>query len=131
MKYCRSCGQNVQPVKKFSIGWFLFNLLTVVGGGIYILYWAFAKKKTCPICGGNDFDKPLSAQEITKLNKDEPIEHKPQVNSADKAIDWLANSNSKMESLNERLQKKNEAITQAREEKKRLKAQQKLEKVNG
>lgn len=126
LKYCQSCGQNVQPIKKFSIGWFLFSCLTIVGGGIYILYWAFAKKKTCPICGGRDFSKALSPEEIAQLNKGEHIELTPKSNSADKAINWLDNSNKKMEDFNLRMQKKNEAITQAREAKKRLKQEQKL-----
>lgn len=126
MKYCVSCGQNVQPVKKFSVGWFLFSCLTIVGGGIYILYWAFFKKKTCPICVSRDFSKALSPEEIAQSNNTEHIEITPQASSGDKAVDWLSNSNSKMEAFNLKLQKKNEAITQAREEKKRLKQEQKL-----
>lgn len=127
MKYCVSCGQNVQPSKKFSIGWFLFNCLTVVGGGLYILYWAFLKKRTCPICGGRDFTKALSPEEIAQLGKNEQV---TQVSSADKAIDWLANSNKKMEEFNLKMQKKNEEITQAREEKKRLKEEKNSQKFN-
>lgn len=56
MKYCKICNQNVTPVKKFSIGWFLFDLLTVVGGGIYILYYLFFKKKVCPMCNTNQLE---------------------------------------------------------------------------
>ena len=54
MKYCLNCKQNVMPSKKFSIGWFLINCLWIVGGGVYLVYWALLKKKTCPLCGGTN-----------------------------------------------------------------------------
>lgn len=69
MKYCKNCGQNVEPTKKFSIGWFLINFLWIIGGGVYLLYWLFLKKKTCPICHSNNFEhahKPGEADNIVK-----------------------------------------------------------------
>ena len=56
MKYCKSCNQNVQPTKKFSIAWFLINCLWIIGGGVYLLYFIFGKKKICPICYSSDFE---------------------------------------------------------------------------
>ena len=56
MKYCADCQRNVQPSKKFSIGWFLVNCIWILGAPVYLLYFVFAKKKTCPICGGNHFE---------------------------------------------------------------------------
>ena len=55
MKFCPSCNQMVRPAKKFSIGWFLINCLWIIGGGVYLLYWMFLKRKSCPICNGTDF----------------------------------------------------------------------------
>ena len=56
MKYCKVCNQNVMPVKQFSVGWFILNLLTVVGGGIYIINFLFLKKKVCPNCHCNKLE---------------------------------------------------------------------------
>ena len=56
MKFCKACNQNVMPTKKFSVVWFLIDLLTIVGGGIYIIYYLFFKKKGCPICGNNHLE---------------------------------------------------------------------------
>src|ERR1700738_369872 len=53
MKYCTTCGQNVNPTKKFSFGWFILNCLWIIGGGVYLLYWMALKKKACPICHGH------------------------------------------------------------------------------
>lgn len=112
MKYCPNCNQNVQPDKKFSIGWFLFSCITVVGGGVYIIYWALFKKKTCPICGGRDFGKPLS-----QINQTGHITT-PQATTGDKVVSWLADSNKKTEGLIEKLQKKNEEAIVRRNQKK-------------
>jgi hypothetical protein len=67
MKYCRSCGQNVQPTKKFSIAWFLINCIWLVGGIVYIIYFLFFKKKTCPICNGNNFEHEHKAGEADNI----------------------------------------------------------------
>ena len=55
MKYCNDCKRNVKPSKKFSIGWFIFNCLWLIGGVVYIIYY-FGKSKVCPICGGNHLE---------------------------------------------------------------------------
>ena len=65
IKYCNACGQNIQPIKKFSIGWFLFSCLTIVGGGIYILYFLFFKNKVCPICCGNELEDKRDIKDFT------------------------------------------------------------------
>lgn len=56
MQYCKNCGQNVTPIKKFSVVWFIIDCLTLVGGAVYIIYFLFFKKKTCPVCNGNNFE---------------------------------------------------------------------------
>lgn len=67
MKYCKNCGQNVEPTKKFSIGWFLINCLWIIGGGVYLLYWLLLKKKTCPICHSNNFEHAHAIGEVDNL----------------------------------------------------------------
>lgn len=57
IKYCKVCNRNVTPIKKFSIGWFLVNCIWIIGGAVYILYWALLKKKTCPMCNSHEFGK--------------------------------------------------------------------------
>lgn len=49
--YCELCRRDVPLKKKFN--WILFLILccTVVGGGVYIVwYLLFASKNRCPIC---------------------------------------------------------------------------------
>ena len=91
MKYCKSCNQNVQPTKHFSIGWFLVNCLWIIGGGVYLLYFIFMKKKTCPICNGNNFEHSL---EPNKLNTEDSI-------ISDTIINKLQTSNDKMKAKND------------------------------
>ena len=57
MKYCQACQQNVAPVKKFSVGWFLLWCLSLIGGFVYIFYYLLKKKNICPICGGKQLNK--------------------------------------------------------------------------
>lgn len=64
MKFCKDCSRNVQPTKKFSVGWFIVNCLWLIGGVVYIFYFLFAKKKVCPICGGDRFEHSHSNSEI-------------------------------------------------------------------
>jgi len=73
MKYCKVCGQNVEPVKKFSIPFFLINCLWLVGGIVYVIYYIFMKKKTCPICGGEQLEQAHSRDEAngTTLTREE------------------------------------------------------------
>lgn len=54
MKHCVHCDREVRPIKKFSWGWFLIWCITFVGGIVYIIYYAFFKKKECPICRSKD-----------------------------------------------------------------------------
>ena len=68
MKYCKNCKQNVNPTKKFSIGWFIINCFWIIGGGVYLLYFIL-KKKTCPICHGNNFEHSHSDSEINDINE--------------------------------------------------------------
>lgn len=66
MKYCKNCKQNVEPTKKFSFGWFIVNCLWLVGGVVYIIYF-ISKKKTCPICKGDNFEHTHSTNEINVI----------------------------------------------------------------
>lgn len=54
MKYCNNCNQNVQPYKKFSIGWFLLGF-----GVFYLIYYIVAKRKECPICGNTHLEHSI------------------------------------------------------------------------
>lgn len=71
MKYCTTCGQNVNPTKKFSFAWFILNCLWIIGGGVYIIYWIALKRKTCPICHGHQLE---SKREAIDLKDDRPIQ---------------------------------------------------------
>jgi RNA polymerase subunit RPABC4/transcription elongation factor Spt4 len=52
IKYCPLCERKVEPVKKWSWGWFILLWLTIAGPLIYVLwYFIFARKKYCPMCG--------------------------------------------------------------------------------
>lgn len=73
MKFCENCNKNIMPIKKFSVKWFLIDLLTIVGGGIYIIYYLFFKKKSCPICGckhlEHENDNIIEGECLPKLSK--------------------------------------------------------------
>ncbi len=71
MKYCTTCGQNVNPTKKFSFAWFLLNCLWIIGAGVYIIYWIALKKRTCSVCHGHQFERK---REAIDLKDDRPIE---------------------------------------------------------
>jgi len=71
MKYCTTCGQNVNPTKKFSFAWFILNCLWIIGAGVYIIYWIALKKKTCPICHVHQLE---SKREAIDLKDDRPIQ---------------------------------------------------------
>lgn len=98
MKYCLSCGQNVQPTKKFSIVWFLINCLWLVGGFVYILYYLIFKKKTCPICYGNQLTKMDSSKNI-------PQSQVSEFNA--KADDWISKRKAEIETMKEQRREKN------------------------
>lgn len=108
MKYCESCNQNVMPSKKFSIAWFLINCLWIIGGGVYLIYFIFAKKKVCPICSGNQLSKKCSPEEITQINKTGKVKKTNQPDTGDNIVNWLSNFNKKMENSNERMKIRNE-----------------------
>lgn len=63
MKYCPNCKQNVEPKKKFSI---ICCVLTA--GFIYIPYYLFFKKKSCPICGNKHLEKEHDMNQCDLLN---------------------------------------------------------------
>lgn len=69
--YCKNCGQNVKPKKKFSVGAFLLSLLFFgVGAILYLLYYFFVKTETdCPICG----DKVVKEERVTSGNANEKL----------------------------------------------------------
>jgi predicted nucleic-acid-binding Zn-ribbon protein len=73
MKYCKNCGQNVSPTKKFSFGWFIVNCLWLVGGIVYLFYFLFMKKKVCPMCGAHNFEHKHSAEKINSIRQVERI----------------------------------------------------------
>jgi hypothetical protein len=50
IQYCPLCERQVEPIKKFSWGWFLVWCLTGVGGIFYILWYLVKPKNRCPIC---------------------------------------------------------------------------------
>lgn len=151
MKYCKSCEQNVQPTKKFSIVWFLINCLWLVGGVVYILYYLFGKSKVCPICGGKDFEaKVLGAKtanqpdnfqaKMKAMNDKFDEDHAKSVirnanlraNLAKRKADRKAESESRKanigigDSLLARMQRDNIESARKRAEKKRLKQDKKL-----
>ncbi|MHA2429030.1 MAG: hypothetical protein ACXADB_13505 [Candidatus Hermodarchaeia archaeon] len=53
LRFCDVCQRNVQPVKKFSVGWFLVLAFLTFGLGafIYLIYYAARTPVDCPICG--------------------------------------------------------------------------------
>jgi hypothetical protein len=87
MRYCKNCGQNVEPAKKFSFGWFIVNCLWLVGGIVYIFYFLFMKKKVCPMCGADNFEQKHSAEEI-QANK----ANSPQTAPVSKTEQFAANA---------------------------------------
>lgn len=76
MKYCENCNQNVEESKKFSMLWFLVNCIWLIGGVVYIIYYLFMKKKSCPICRNTHLehqrdiiDGVVSLPTISKLDQ--------------------------------------------------------------
>jgi len=118
MKYCESCNQNVEPSKKFSIAWFLINCLWIIGGGVYLIYFIFFKKKTCPICNGNNFEH--------KHNNGEADNIAPEVSVSDSIVTKIENFNAKIKDSTLKRQKYNDECTAKRAEKR----QAKLNKAN-
>jgi hypothetical protein len=58
MKYCVPCDRQVQPIKKFSWGWFFvitILFIWIAGIWVYPVYYFFLKGKQCPICYGKSF----------------------------------------------------------------------------
>lgn len=76
MKYCNSCNQNVNPTKRFSIGWFLVNCIWILGAPVYLLYWVFIKTKTCPICGNNHLEVMQENLLDIEISKEEQWDNK-------------------------------------------------------
>lgn len=94
MKYCSLCQRYVEPQKKFSWPLFIFLCCTIVGGGVYLLwYFVFAKKKYCPICKSTKLVK-YSPEDIEskKLEKQEKAEKRKEaiMNMKDKITETVS-----------------------------------------
>ena len=63
IKYCPLCQRSVEPVKKWSWGWFIF--LFWIGSIVWypLYYIIFAGKKFCPICGTKNLQNTDKAAE--------------------------------------------------------------------
>jgi len=71
VKYCPLCQRAVEPVKKWSWGWFLLGVILFgVGAIVYVLYYLmFAPKKYCPICGTKRLQDTDTAAEQKERGK--------------------------------------------------------------
>ena len=82
------------------------NCLWIVGGGVYLLYWIFFKKKTCPICNGNHFtnehniiNSENGEPEISKWEQSHKDSQKHNLMLRQKLEDQKADSKIKNEAL--------------------------------